>query len=173
MTSKFDDTNGADGSEKHSTDVHRQPEHEFVLTRSLKSPSHLVFEAWSKPELFQQWWVPKSCGLKIVSCKMDVRTGGNYRLVLAHPACDQPMAFFGSYTDVLPNERLVWTNEESADGAITAVVLNETDGCTMLAITNAFGSAKALDDEVASGAIEALEETLMQLEAFLGGHTKG
>jgi uncharacterized protein YndB with AHSA1/START domain len=58
------------------------------------APAHIVFEAWSKPELFKRWWVPKSAGLSLLSCDMDVRTGGAYRLVFRHPTSDQAMAFF-------------------------------------------------------------------------------
>ena len=77
-----------------------------------RSPARIVFEAWTKPELFKQWWVPKSLGLTLLSCDLDVRPGGKYKLVFKHGA-SEPMAFCGRYTEVTPPSRLVWTNEEA------------------------------------------------------------
>ena len=94
------------------TTVERTSERELVVTRTVDGPARIVFEAWSRPELFQRWWAPKSCGLSIISCETDVRTGGAYRLVMGHPSMDQPMAFFGRYIEVTPHVRLVWTNDE-------------------------------------------------------------
>ena len=103
------------------TAVERKSDRELVVTRTFNAPAQIVFEAWSKPELFKRWWVPKSAGLSLLSCDMDVRTGGTYRLVFRHPTSDQPMAFFGTYGEVTPHKRLVWTNDEAGDGgAVTA-----------------------------------------------------
>src|SRR5512147_2836552 len=98
---------------KNHTTLERKSERELVVTRTVNGPARLVFEAWTKPELFKRWWVPKSLGLTMLSCEMDVRVGGTYRLVFRHPAAEQPMAFFGKYTEVRPHSRLVWTNEEA------------------------------------------------------------
>src|SRR5260221_505064 len=105
------------------TAVERKSDRELVVTRTFNAPAHIVFEAWSKPELFKRWWVPKSVGMSLLSCDMDVRTGGAYRFVFSHPAFDQPMAFFGTYSEVTPNKRLVWTNEESDQGAGKPLIL--------------------------------------------------
>src|ERR1041384_2889408 len=105
---------------KNSTTVERKSERELVVTRTLNGPARLVFEAWTRPELFRQWWVPKSMGMSLLSCDMDVRVGGKYRLVFA--ASPEPMAFFGTYREVTPHSRLVWSNEESGDeGSVTTV----------------------------------------------------
>src|SRR5689334_3828781 len=106
---------------RNATNVERKSDRELVVTRTFDAPLQIVFEAWSKPDLFKQWWVPKSAGMSLLSCDMDIRTGGTYRLVFSHPAFDQPMTFFGTYKEVTPQKRLVWTNEESADGALTTV----------------------------------------------------
>jgi uncharacterized protein YndB with AHSA1/START domain len=95
------------------TVVERKSDFELVVTRTFNAPAHIVFEAWSKPELFKQWWVPKSVGMSLVSCDMDIRTGGTYRLVFRHPDFDQPMAFFGTYNEVTPHKRIVWTNKKA------------------------------------------------------------
>src|SRR5215475_9243402 len=111
------------------TAVERKSDHEFVVTRMFDAPAHIVFEAWSKAELFQRWWVPKSCGLTMLSCEMDVRTGGSYRIMMSHPSMPQPMAFFGKYLDVIPNARIVWTNDEGGEGgAVTTVTFEEKGG---------------------------------------------
>jgi len=160
-------------SAQQTTIMERKSERELVIKRSFAAPAHLVFQAWAKPELFRQWWTPKSYGMTILSCEMDVRTGGGYRLEIGHPAFDQPMVFFGSYTDVVPNQRIVWTNEESADGAITTVTFTETDGRTEVSVSNLFPSVQALEDELASGATECMGETFNQLEELLGDNAGG
>ena len=81
---------------KNRTTVERKSERELVVTRTINGPARLVFEAWAKPELFKRWWVPKSTGLSLLSCEMDVRVGGKYRLVFSHPAAPEPMAFYGT-----------------------------------------------------------------------------
>ena len=116
------------------TAVERKSDRELVVTRTFNAPAHIVFEAWSKPELFKRWWVPKSVGMSLLSCDMDVRTGGAYRFVFSHPAFDQPMAFFGTYREVTPNKRLVWTNEESDQGAVTTVTFEENAGKTLVTL---------------------------------------
>jgi uncharacterized protein YndB with AHSA1/START domain len=65
----------------NSTTVERKSDREVVVTRTFDAPARLVFEAWTKPELFKQWWVPRSMGMTLRSCELDVRTGGKYRLV--------------------------------------------------------------------------------------------
>src|SRR4026209_2198565 len=90
---------------KNRTTVERKSERELVVTRTFNGPARIVFEAWTKPELFKRWWVPKSAGLSLLSCEMDVRVGGKYRLVFSHPAAPEPMAFFGSYLEVKPHSR--------------------------------------------------------------------
>src|SRR5687767_8287787 len=98
---------------KNRTTVDRKSERELVITRTVNGPARIVFEAWTRPELFKQWWLPKSAGLTLLSCEMDVRVGGGYRLVFS--AAPEPMAFYGRYLDVTPCSRLVWTNEEGGD----------------------------------------------------------
>ena len=96
------------------TTVERKSERELVVTRTFNAPARLVFEAWTKPELFKRWWAPKSTGMSLLSCEMDVRTGGSYRFEFGHAASEKPMAFFGRYLEVIPHSRLVWTNDERA-----------------------------------------------------------
>lgn len=148
------------------TTVERTSDRELTVTRTFNALPHIVFEAWSKPELFRSWWVPESAGLTLLSCDMDVRTGGGYRLVFRHPSTDQPIAFFGTYKDVVANERMVWTNEESDQGALTTVTFAEKDGKTLVTLHEIYPTEAALDEALA-GSAEGLPEQFAQLDALL------
>ena len=148
------------------TVVERTSDREMVVTRTFDAPVHIVFEAWSNADLFKRWWVPESASLTLLSCEMDVRTGGSYRLVFRHPAADQPMAFFGTYQDVTPNERIVWTNEESEQGAVTTVTFREHAGKTLVTLHERYPTNAALDDAIA-GSAEGLPEQFAALDALL------
>lgn len=149
------------------TRVERRSQCELVVIRCFDAPVHLVYKAWADPALFRQWWVPRSYAMTLVSCEMDVRVGGTYRLEIGHASSDQPMAFFGTYIEVEPDRRIVWTNEESPDGAVTTVSFSEQDGVTEVTISNRFPTAEAMEQELASGACEGTTESLGQLEEFL------
>ena len=136
---------------KNRTTVERKSERELVVMRTINGPARIVFEAFTRPELFKRWWVPKSCGLSLLSCELDVRVGGTYRLVFSHDG-SEPMAFFGRYIEVTPHSRLVWTNEEGGDaGQITTVTFEEQGGKTLLVMHDLYPSKEALDDAIASG----------------------
>lgn len=152
---------------KHRTTVEPKSEREIVITRTFDAPARIVFEAWTKPELFQRWWIPKSAGLKLLSCEMDVRVGGGYRLLFEREGAE-PMAFFGTYTEVIPPSRIVWTNEESGeDGATTTVTFEEKDGKTLLVMRELYRSKEARDAGLASGAYDGMGETFEQLDELL------
>ena len=148
------------------TTVERTSDREVVVTRTFDAPAPLVFEAWTKPELFEQWCVPRSMGMTLRSCELDVRTGGKYRLVFGDDPAN-PMAFFGKYLDVVPNQRIVWTNEESgADGSVTTVTFEEKNGKTTLVMSELYPTKEALD-AAGTGAQEAMNETFGQLDELL------
>lgn len=157
---------GDPSSGSHATTVERRSDVVLVVTRSFDAPARIVFEAWTRPEIFQRWWVPKSAGLTLLSCEMDVRTGGAYRLVFRHPASDQPMAFFGTYREVTPPSRLVWTNVESDQGAVTTVTFEQKAGATHVTLSEVYPT-KAACDEALAGSAEGLPEQLAQLDALL------
>jgi uncharacterized protein YndB with AHSA1/START domain len=151
---------------KNRTTVERKSERELVVTRTFDGPARLVFEAWTRPELLKQWWAPKSMGVSLLSCETDVRVGGKYRFEFGHEASSKPMAFFGSYIDVTPDARLVWTNDESDDGAVTTVSFEEKNGQTLLVMQERYASKQALDDACA-GMEGAMPETFAQLDELL------
>jgi len=145
------------------TTVERTSERELVTKRTFNAPAHIVFEAWTKPELFRRWWVPKSMGMSLRSCEMDVRVGGKYRLEFQN----ETMAFFGTYLEVTPPSRLVWTNEESGEGGpVTTVTFEEKGGKTLLVMHELYPSKEALD-AAGTGAADAMVETFAQLDELL------
>src|ERR1043166_1662080 len=153
---------------KYATTVERKSERELVVTRTFNGPAHIVFDAWTKPELLKRWWAPKSFGMSFLSCEADVRTGGTYRFVFSHASSEQPMSFFGRYIEVTPHSRLVWTNEEGDEGgAVTTVTLEEKGGKTLLVLSDLYPSQQALDGAIASGSTGALPEQLDQLDELV------
>ena len=149
------------------TKAERKSERELVVTRTFDAPARIVFEAWTKPELLQRWWTPKSFGIVFLSCELDVRTGGGYRLVMRH-GDSKPMEFFGRYLEVTPPSRLVWTNDEAGDGgSITTVTFEEQNGKTLLVMHDLYPSKEALDAAIASGSTSGTSETFAQLDALL------
>lgn len=149
---------------KNPTTVERTSERELVVRRTFNGPAHILFQAWTKPELFMRWWAPKSMGVPMLSCEMDVRVGGGYRIAFGHDAASA-MEFFGKYLDVIPNARLVWTNEESDDAAVTTVTFEEKDGKTLLVLHEVYPSKEAF--EANSGAEGGLPEQFEQLDELL------
>lgn len=153
------------GSErvKKATTVKRTSDRELVVTRTIDGPARLVFEAWTRPELFKRWWAPRSMGMVLHACEMDVRPGGKYRLNFG-----SGMDFFGTYLEVTPPSRLVWTNEESGDaGPVTTVTFEEKGSQTLLVLREVYPSKEALD-AAGTGAADAMGEMLDQLEELLG-----
>ena len=149
------------------TEVNRQSERELVITRTFDGPAHLVFKAWTTPELLMRWWAPASFGITFISCEADVRTGGSYRFVFGHPDFDQPMTFFGRYIEVVPPSRIVWTNEEGEEASVTTVTFTEKDGKTQLLLSDLYPSKDALDAAIASGSTGAYPEQFVALEDLL------
>jgi uncharacterized protein YndB with AHSA1/START domain len=147
------------------TMVERKSERELVVTRTFNGPARLVFEAWTTPELLKRWWAPKSTGMVLVSCEADVRAGGKYRFEFSHGA-SKSMVFFGKYIEVIPNSRLVWTNEESDDGAVTTLTFEEQAGKTLLVMHERYPSKQALDAAIA-GMEDGMSETFTQLDELL------
>jgi uncharacterized protein YndB with AHSA1/START domain len=151
-------------SPKGRTQVERKSDRELVATRSFDAPARIVFEAWTTPELFRRWWVPKSMGMELLSCEQDVRVGGAYRLVFRHGDSGS-MAFHGTYLEVVPPSRLVWTNEESDDGSVTTLTLEEKGGKTLLVMHERYTSKEAF--EANAGAADGLSESFDQLDELL------
>jgi uncharacterized protein YndB with AHSA1/START domain len=147
------------------TIVERKSERELVITRTFNGPARIVFEAWTKPELLKLWWAPKSVGVVLLSCEADARVGGRYRFEIGREG-SKPMVFFGQYLEVAPHARLVWTNEESDDGAVTTVTFEEKGGKTLLVMRELYPTKEAFDRAVA-GMEGGMTETFAQLDELL------
>lgn len=151
---------------KDNATVQRTSERELVVSRTVNGPARIVFEAWTRPELFERWWSPKSFPISLRSCELDVRVGGRYRLTFAYE--DSTMDFYGRYLEVTPNSRLVWTNDEGESGEqITTVTFEETGGKTLVVVHDLYSSKDALDDAIASGSTSGMSEALGQLDELL------
>ena len=150
---------------KHRTTAERRGDRELVVTRTFDAPPHIIFAAWTQPELIKRWWAPKSSGVPLLSCEVDVRVGGQYRYVFGtEPA--KSFAFFGHYTEVLPNARLAWTNEESDEGAISTLTLTEKEGRTLLVFSELYPSKEAAD-RACEGMEDGMPEQFAQLDELL------
>jgi uncharacterized protein YndB with AHSA1/START domain len=149
------------------TKTERISDRELVVTRRLRGPARLAFRAWTTPDLMMRWWTPASFGITFISCEIDARTGGGYRFTFGHPSFDQPMAFFGKYLEVIPDKRIVWTNAESGQGAISTLTFEEQDGQTLLVLHEIYPSKEALDAEIAQGSTAGWPEQLAQLDLMM------
>ncbi|HKV51640.1 MAG TPA: SRPBCC family protein [Gemmatimonadaceae bacterium] len=153
------------GAVKNRTTVERKSDREVVVTRTLNGPARIVFEAFTKAELLKRWWVPQSMGMTLLSCEVDARVGGKYRLVF--DASPEPVAFFGTYVEVKPNSRLAWSNDEGGEGgSVTTVTFEEQSGKTLVVLRETYPSKEALD-AAGTGAQDAMVETFDQLDELL------
>jgi uncharacterized protein YndB with AHSA1/START domain len=157
---------GKPGLVTNRTTVERESDREVVVTRTINGPARIVFEAFTKAELFKRWWVPKSMGMTLLSCELDARVGGKYRLEF-DVGGREPAAFFGTYVEVQPNSRLAWTNDEGGEGgSVTTVTFEETGGKTLVVLRERYPSKEALD-AAGTGAADAMVETFDQLDELL------
>jgi len=157
---------------KYQTKAERKSDREFVVSRIISGPSHLVFEAWTKPELFKRWWVPESAPMTLVSCELDVRSGGKYRLVMSFGS--ENMEFFGKYLEVTPGSRLVWTNDEGGEenAAVTTVTFEEIKGNTLVTVHDLYPSKEALDAAIADGSTSGMPAQLEELDQLIVNKAK-
>ena len=154
------------GGAQFRTSIERKGDRELLVTRTFDAPPSTVYKAWSDPALFKRWWMPRSIsGVSLVSCDLDVRTGGKYRLEFSAGGSDT-MAFYGKYLEVVPNERMVWTNDEDKEGAVTTVTFEDQGGHTLLKFHEVYPSSDALE-EALQGSVAGLPEQLDQLDALL------
>ena len=156
-------------SEANPTHAERASDRELVITRSFDGPARVVFDAWTTPALLKRWWTPRTMGMSLVGCEIDLRTGGTYKFTIGMPD-GKTMEFHGKYVEVAVPSRLVWTNEESADGSVTTVTFEEKADKTVVvigsgAMREVFPTKEALDASM--GMEEALAITFGQLDEVL------
>ncbi len=149
---------------QNPTQIERKSDRELVVTRVFDAPPEIVFKAWSQADLFGQWWVPRGAPMTLLSCEMDVRTGGKYRLEFGFG--NETMAFYGKYLDVVPGQRIVWTNDEGEEGAVTTVTFEPQGGKTLLTFHEIYPTKEALEEAI-QGSAAGLPQQLDQLEELL------
>jgi uncharacterized protein YndB with AHSA1/START domain len=153
----------------NQTTMQLEADREIIISRTFDGPARIVFDAWTKPELVKRWWAPKGRAT-IVSVDADVRVGGKYRYVLKADV-GEAFAFSGSYTEITPHSRLVYTQsfEPMADAgsAIITVTFDERDGKTRLVSRELYPSKEAREAALSSGMEEGMRETMDQLDVLV------
>lgn len=149
-----------------ATTMELKSDREIVIARVFRAPAKLVFEAWTNADLVRQWWAPRSRGVEMVECTADVRIGGKYRYVLRHG--QDSFAFSGSYTEIHPSSRLVYTQIfEAFPGPpviITVTFEDRPDGKTQLVSHELYPDAQTREAALASGMESGMRETMNQLD---------
>jgi uncharacterized protein YndB with AHSA1/START domain len=155
---------------RNETIVERTADRELVVTRTFDAPAHIVFDAWTKPELLKRWWAPKSFGVSLFECESDLRVGGTYRYAFGRDP-KNPEVFSGRYVEVSSPSRLVLTQvyERMSDAgeAIVTATFEESQGKTRLTLHQLFPSKEALEGALASGMEPGMRVTLDQLDALV------
>ncbi|MGH2752893.1 MAG: SRPBCC family protein [Actinomycetota bacterium] len=142
-------------------------EREIVMTREFDAPRALVFQAHTSCEHMSRWWGPRK--YEIVSCDIDFRPGGKWRIVHRGPDGDE-YAFRGEYREIVPPERIVWTFEfEGFPGNVTVetMTLDEYDGKTTFTATSVYDTVDQRDAMLQSGMEEGATETMERLDEYL------
>jgi uncharacterized protein YndB with AHSA1/START domain len=155
---------------RNPTIVERTSDRELIVTRTFDAPAHIVFDAWTKPELLKRWWAPKSFGVSLFECEQDLRVGGAYRFAFGRDP-KHPEVFSGRYLEVNPPARLVLTQlyermSDVGDVVVTAD-FEESQGRTRLTLHQLFPSKEALEGALASGMERGMRVTLGQLDELV------
>jgi uncharacterized protein YndB with AHSA1/START domain len=159
-----------DGTVRNETTVERTSDRELVVMRTFNGQAHIVFDAWTKPELLKRWWAPESFGVSLFECESDLRVGGTYRYAFGRDP-KKPEVFSGRYIEVSPPSRLVLTQlyerMRSAGEAVVTATFVGSQGSTRLTLHQLFPSKEALDGAIASGMEYGMRQTLDQLDALV------
>jgi uncharacterized protein YndB with AHSA1/START domain len=150
----------------HEVTVTLPSDREIVFTRTFARPRHLLFEAWTKPEHLRRWY---GCeGSSITLCEADLRPGGQWRRVMRMPdGSEHP--FHGVYRDIVPNERLVYTEcyEMPSIGSpewLTTVHFEDVDGLTKLTHSILHNSKEVRDGHLQAGMEAGTIQTMNRLD---------
>lgn len=155
------------GNGRHRLITTTPSDREIVMTRVFDAPRDLVFEAHTSCEHMSKWWGPRK--YEVVSCEIDFRPGGAWRIVHRGPDGDE-IAFFGEYLEIVRPERIVWTfGFEGMPGepGRETYVFEERDGRTTITSSAVLGSMEERDALLESGMVEGATETYERLDAYL------
>jgi uncharacterized protein YndB with AHSA1/START domain len=141
---------------------------QILITREFDAPRHLVYEAYTNPELVERWWHANRG--RITSCEADLRVGGKWRYAMEAEDGSE-VAFNGEYREIVPDERVVSTElfegapaEYPAEPTVNTALFTEADGRTTLTILVEAPSKEIRDAIIASGMEEGLQDALALLE---------
>lgn len=163
-------TTSSEPAPANRTSMEIVSDREIVIERTFNGPARIVFDAWTRPELVKRWWAPRSLGVSVVSIDADVRVGGGYRYVLL-PAGGDEFAFSGTYTEITPHSRLVYTQVfepmRDAGEMVITVTFDERDGTTRMVSREVYPSREARDAALESGMEHGMRETMDQLDELV------
>ena len=137
---------------------------QILITREFDAPKHLVFKAYTTPELIKRWWAGKRG--EVTSVEVDLRVGGTWRYVMVANEGFE-VAFHGEYREIVPDERIVCTEvyEGMPDAeALDTLTLREKDGRTTLTVLTELPSKEARDAVINSGMEGGMQESMDALE---------
>ena len=137
---------------------------QILIAREFDAPKHLVYKAYTTPELVKRWWSAKRG--EVTTCKIDLRVGGVWRYVMLTPDGFE-VAFHGRYREIVPNERIVSTEvyEGMPDAeAVDTATFTELDGRTRLTILVQHTSKEHRDAHIESGMEDGLQDAMDLLE---------
>ena len=137
---------------------------QILITREFDAPKHLVYRAWTTPELVRRWWTAKRGEMTIA--EIDLRVGGTWRYVMVAKGGFE-VGFHGEYREIVPNERIVSTEvyEGMPDAeALDTVTFTEVDGGTILTILVQHASKGDRDAHVESGMEDGMQDAMDLLE---------
>jgi uncharacterized protein YndB with AHSA1/START domain len=137
---------------------------QILITREFDAPKHLVYRAWTEPELVGRWWSGNRGETTVA--EIDLRVGGSWRCVMVTDDGFEA-AFHGEYREVVPNERIVSTEvyESMPEGeALNTVTFAEADGRTTLTMLVQHASKEARDAHIGSGMEAGMREAMDLLE---------
>jgi uncharacterized protein YndB with AHSA1/START domain len=140
---------------------------EIHIVRQFDAPRHLVYRAYTTPELVWRWWHANRGEMTV--CEIDLRVGGKWRYAMEVPGFGE-VGFHGEYREIVPNERLVSTEayegipDADAQAALDTLTLTETGGRTTLTIVVEHPTQEGRDMHIASGMEDGLQDALDLLE---------
>jgi uncharacterized protein YndB with AHSA1/START domain len=150
---------------------------QILITREFDAPRHLVYRAWTTPELVRRWWSGHRG--QVTSCEIDLRLGGGWRYVMVTDGGVE-VAFHGRYREIIPDQRIVTTEVYEAvpdEEALNTVTFAETDGRTTLTVLAQHSSRQVRDAVIASGMEAGMQESMDLLEqvavSLAGSPTQG
>ena len=140
---------------------------EILITREFDAPRHLVYKAWTTPELVKRWWSGQRGEMTLA--EIDLRVGGTWRYVMTATG-GYEVGFHGEYREIVPNERIVNTEvyegmpEGDSEPALNIVTFAEVDGRTSLSLLSRVGSKEVRDMIIESGMEGGMQEGMDLLE---------